>query len=170
MGRYFRHRITRLSSTAESIAMNLATGSAVSFTPFFGLHVLIALGVTWVLGFRMNIIASVVGTFIGNPWTFPFLMIASYSTGSFLLQLVGLGDGHMVTVGFHTDGQTMIDLIWENFADLYIPTALGGIGLMIISIPFYYVLYLYLVRAAQRARRLRLKMKQRRQFNKGSKP
>lgn len=93
MGKYYRHRIVRMSSTAESIAVNMAGGSAMSFTPFFGIHIFGAMGFAWLIGMRMNIIAATVGTFVGNPWTFPFLMYSSYWVGTQVLDLLGFQGG-----------------------------------------------------------------------------
>jgi len=166
--KYYRVRIVRLSASAESIAFNLAGGSAISFTPFFGVHVLGVLGLAWLCGIKMNLVAAMVGTFVGNPWTFPFLMYASYLVGSFIFSVFGIAEGD---VGFSPDmveqqGDNFFTFIWENFAAIFVPTAFGGTILAIISFPLYYMLYFYLVRGAQRARRLRLKQKQRKLFNK----
>lgn len=165
--KYYRIRIIRLSSSAESIAINLAGGSAMSFTPFFGIHVFTALGFAWVIGARMNIVAAMVGTFVGNPWTFPFLLYSSYRVGGFVL---GLFDAH-VDRGFNVNtveeqAENLFGYFWENFADIFVPTAIGGTILAIASFPLYYFLYLYLVRGAQRARKLRMKRRQRILFNK----
>lgn len=170
--KYYRLRIVRLSSSTESIALNLAAGSAMSFTPFFGFHFLIALGFTWLVG-KANIVAAMVGTFVGNPWTFPFLMIASYSLGNWILSF--LVSDINATEGFNFEsveedgGEAVIIHIWNNFSDIFLPTALGGTILAVLSCPLYYMLYYYLVRGAQRAKRLRMKRKQRQLFNRKSK-
>lgn len=168
--KYYRLRVVRLSSTAESIAINLAAGSAISFTPFFGLHIFGAMGVAWALGHRINLIASTVGTFMGNPWTFPFLLFSSYSVGGWILSFFGTVESN---VDLNPDvvekhGENLLTFLWDNFWDVFIPTAVGGTLLAILSFPLYYFLYLYLVRGAQRARKLRMKKKQRELFNKKS--
>ncbi len=168
--KYYRVRIIRLSSTAESIAINLAGGSAMSFTPFFGIHVFTAMGFAWLIGARMNLVAAMVGTFVGNPWTFPFLFYASYLVGGWVL---GWFDAHVHNDSFNPDmieqqADNLFGYIWANFADIFIPTAIGGSILAVISFPLYYMLYLYLVRGAQRARKLRMKRRQKALFNKKS--
>lgn len=169
--KYYRARIIRLSSTAESIAINLAGGSAMSFTPFFGLHVFTAMGFAWLIGARMNLVAAMVGTFVGNPWTFPFLLYSSYRVGGWVLSWF---DAHVADARFNPNiveeqAENLFAYFWENFYDIFIPTAVGGTILAIASFPFYYFLYFYLVRGAQRARKLRMKRKQRILFNKKSK-
>lgn len=82
-GLYIWHRLARLPGTPESIAGGFATGVAVSFTPFLGLHILFGLLFTTI--FRMNAVAMIIGTFVGNPWTFPLFFTASASVGNFML-------------------------------------------------------------------------------------
>ena len=80
---YLMLRILRLKSSNYALAMGFACGVFVSFTPFFGLHFLIAAGLAWL--FRANIIIAIIGTFFGNPWTFPFIWFTTYSIGVRLL-------------------------------------------------------------------------------------
>lgn len=51
-----------------------------SFTPFIGFHFVLAAAVTMMM--CSNLIASAVGTVVGNPITFPFIWIALLSRGS----------------------------------------------------------------------------------------
>jgi uncharacterized protein (DUF2062 family) len=168
---YYRHRVIRLSSSAQSIAVNMAGGSAMSFTPFFGIHIFVAMGLAWLLGLRMNIIAATVGTFVGNPWTFPFLLYSSHYTGTHILDILGLKEESAVNITpdmMEEKGTNILGFIWENFTDIFVPTAIGGSLLAIISFPFYFILYYYIVRSAQRARKHRMKKRQKALFNKKS--
>jgi uncharacterized protein (DUF2062 family) len=61
----------------------VACGAAISFTPFVGFHVV--LGALLALIVRGNLLAVVAGTLVGNPWTFPFIWVASYEVGQYLL-------------------------------------------------------------------------------------
>ena len=171
MGKYYHRRITRMTSSPESIAFNMAGGSAMSLTPFFGLHIFGAMGAAWIFGFRMNIIASTVGTLVGNPWTFPFFLYAEHRVGNYLLGLFGVESDHsgLTPAMVEQQGDNLLGYLWENFTDLFAPTALGGSVLCILSFPFFYGLYLYLVRAAQKARRHRLSQKQMAMFNEKAK-
>lgn len=80
---YYLRRLTRLSGTPHNIAAGVASGAAISFTPFVGLHVV--LGALLALIVRGNLLAMMAGTLIGNPWTFPFIWVASYEVGQYLL-------------------------------------------------------------------------------------
>jgi uncharacterized protein (DUF2062 family) len=76
---YIRHRVGRLHGTPHSIAGGFAAGAAVSITPFVGGHFLLAALLAWLT--RCNIVAGLLGTAVGNPWTFPFIWIWTYELG-----------------------------------------------------------------------------------------
>jgi len=78
--RYAGHRLARLPDTPWAIAGGFAWGAAASFTPFVGLHIVLAALGAWVT--RCNLVAAAVGTVVGNPWTFPFIWAAIYKTGA----------------------------------------------------------------------------------------
>lgn len=84
--RYLLHRLGRLPGTPYSIAAGFACGAAISFTPFVGLHFI--LGAVWAWIARANILASAIGTAVGNPWTFPFIWAWIFHLG----RLMGAGD------------------------------------------------------------------------------
>jgi uncharacterized protein len=84
---YYVKRILRLSGTPYAIAMGLAVGAAVSFTPLLGFHFIIAFAIAWLVG--GNLIASAIGTMMGNPLTFPFIWTSTYEVGHFLVKGVG---------------------------------------------------------------------------------
>ena len=76
---YFYHRLMRLKGSPHAIATGFACGAAVSFTPFIGLHFVFSAILAWVL--RGNVLAALLGTAVGNPWTFPFIWMAIYWVG-----------------------------------------------------------------------------------------
>ena len=80
---YALHRLNRLPGSEYSIASGFACGAAISFTPFVGLH--FVLGGIWAYIIRGNIFASIIGTAIGNPWTFPFIWVWLYHIGNWLI-------------------------------------------------------------------------------------
>ena len=82
-GAYFFHRVRRLPGSPYSIAAGLACGAAASFTPFLGLHFILAALIAWLIG--GNLFASAVGTVVGNPWTFPFIWALIYRVGFWIL-------------------------------------------------------------------------------------
>lgn len=72
-------RIRRLKDTPHAIATGFTVGVIVSFTPLLGLHVLLAFLLAWFL--RGNIIATFMGTLVGNPVTFPLIWALIYQAG-----------------------------------------------------------------------------------------
>ena len=76
---YVWHRVGRLHGTPHSIAGGFAAGAAISFTPFVGGHLVLAALVSWLT--RSNIVAGLLGTAVGNPWTFPFIWLWIYELG-----------------------------------------------------------------------------------------
>ncbi len=81
--RYIAHRVQRLPGTPYRIAAGFASGAAVSFTPFIGLHFFSAALLALLL--RGNVVASAIGTVVGNPWTFAIIWPSTYSLGHWIL-------------------------------------------------------------------------------------
>ena len=74
--KFFRNikmKIYRIRDFPESVAIGLAWGVAISFTPLLGFHLIICYLGT--LAMRGNLIAATVGSVIGNPWTFPIFFL-----------------------------------------------------------------------------------------------
>lgn len=80
---YLYHRLMRLPGSDYSIAAGFACGSAISFTPFIGFHFILSGLLAWVIG--GNVVAALIGTVVGNPWTFPFIWMAVYNLGCLIL-------------------------------------------------------------------------------------
>lgn len=88
--KYLSHRIARIPGTSRSIAVGFASGAAMSMTPFMGFHFVVSALLAWIL--RGNILASALGTLVGNPWTFPFIWVWTYRVGCWVLQTDQLND------------------------------------------------------------------------------
>ena len=80
--------LKRLKGSPYDLAIGLSSGIAISFTPFIGLHALIALSLAWIL--RGSMAAALIGTLFGNPWTFPFLWYISFELGQFFYENLNL--------------------------------------------------------------------------------
>ncbi|MEP5181275.1 MAG: DUF2062 domain-containing protein [Rhizobiaceae bacterium] len=146
-GQYVTKRILRLTATPHAVAAGVAAGAFTSFSPFMGLHFLIAFVLAWVV--RGNLLASALGTFVGNPLTFPFIWAATYNTGQYLLHNADttaaapdmvLATKSVMGAVFQLDGEaalTAIELIWEP---LLWPMLVGGslIGL-VCAVPIYFL-------------------------------
>lgn len=160
---YLLHRIRRLPGTPYSIAAGLACGAALSMTPLIGVHFFLAAAIAWLI--RANVIASMFGTIIGNPWTFPLIWIGSYRLGQWLLGADGSlpsdqgGFSAMFSVLVRSliegDGTLFVTQVWP----IWWPMILGSIPLTIfmavlVYVAFYRPIELYqLRRKAVRMRR-----------------
>ena len=80
--KYISLSIRRIKGTPQALSLGLATGIAISFTPFIGLHALLAIFISWVIGGSMA--AALIGTLFGNPWTFPLIWYFTFEIGQFI--------------------------------------------------------------------------------------
>ena len=76
-------RVLRLTASTHAISAGVAAGVFASFTPFLGLHFIIAFIVAYIIA--GNFLAAATGTFFGNPVTFPFIWTGTYKLGSLIL-------------------------------------------------------------------------------------
>ena len=81
--KYLSLRVKRLPGSPHSIALGFSLGTAFALTPFYGAHFLFGIFFAWLLG--GSIAASILGNFIGNPWTFPFICLINFKVGSLLI-------------------------------------------------------------------------------------
>lgn len=149
---YFAKRTVRLSDSSQNIAIGLANGTALSFSPFIGTHIIQAGALTYIM--RGNVFASVVGTIIGNPWTFPFMWLISISLGAWLFGLFGLpAEANLPEV---MNWDILVDLIFNEPMRIFLPWLLGGYLCALISWPISYFIYYYLIHGAkQRLKKIR---------------
>jgi uncharacterized protein (DUF2062 family) len=77
-------RLLAIDDPPERTALAFSIGVFIAFSPFLGLHTILATAVAFY--FRFNKIAIYTGTFINNPFlTLVPIIIASYAVGAFIL-------------------------------------------------------------------------------------
>ena len=113
-----KYRITKIKDFPDSVALGMAWGAAVSFTPLLGFHLIICYLGTWLM--RGNLIAATVGTIIGNPWTFPFIFYLDYKIGTTMF---------VSSIEYY---EFKISCLVENFEELFYPTLLGSFPLALL--------------------------------------
>lgn len=125
-------RLKKIKGTPKSIAKGFATGVAMSFTPFVGFHLLLALSVGKV--FNQNGVATALGTIAGNPWTFPLIWYLTFNSGSAILEYHPINTPENFSVFFKELFHTVIMLDFKGFFDdiwpIFYPMLIG-------CIPFY---------------------------------
>ena len=122
--RFLKMKLYRIRDFPESVAIGLAWGVAISFTPLLGLHLLICYFGTVIM--RGNLIAATVGSVIGNPWTFPFFFYMAYKIGIFFI--------YSPLESYEFD----LYFLKENFNQLFFPTLLGSLP---IAISVWFITY-----------------------------
>jgi hypothetical protein len=145
---YAKHRLLRIADTTHSLALGLAIGMGVSFTPLLGTHFIQA-GVLALI-MRGNAFSAMMGTFFGNPWTFPFIWWSSFSLGRFLFGVLGIQGAEDLPSDLDFSG--MWELAKTHPMELFLPWMLGGYIMLFLVIPPAYFAYFQLVRAAKRAK------------------
>lgn len=146
--KYIAHRLRRLPGTPYRIAAGFATGAAVSFTPFIGLHFFLAAVLCFAI--RGNIFASAIGTAVGNPWTFPFIWAWLYSSGHWLL---GRDVGSVPTEDL------TFSYVFDNFWAVLWPMTVSGVPTSIIAWIAFFLPIRSTVAEYQKARRWRIRRK-----------
>lgn len=179
---YVKHRVRRLPDTPEKISRGIAAGVFTSFTPFYGLHFIIAAIIARMM--RGNILAALLGTFFGNPLTYVPIGVASLGTGYWLIDrpfnaaLFGIGryeDPNYCTLGcrfanaFKDISHNFMAMFtteiadWHGLADFYhevlYPYMIGGILPGVISAAVCYYLSVPLIAAYQKRRKKALQAK-----------
>ncbi|MGI9405758.1 MAG: DUF2062 domain-containing protein [Hyphomicrobiaceae bacterium] len=156
--RYLMQRIWRLRGSPRAIALGCAWGVFSSFTPFMGFHFILA-GVLAAVT-RSSIIASALGTFAGNPLTFPLIWFSTYNLGNFILGEEGEFSGAQLRNGFADVWSGIIHLSADAFTSafgtiwpLVKPMIVGGVLLGAIAGGFSYIVVRRMVVAYQAERR-----------------
>ena len=122
--RYVVQRLRRLRATPHKIALGCACGVFASFTPYIGGHFLLGGFLAWIT--RSSMLASALGTFVGNPLTFPFIWLATYHLGSWVL-------GQPTNVGNINLSASIFDYSMHQVWPLIKPMTVGGIPLGILA-------------------------------------
>ena len=132
--KYLAYKLGRASGTPRYVAIGFASGVSVAFTPFLGAHLAMALLLAMVL--RGSMVAAFVGTFLGNPWTYPFIWVASYEIGTAVLP--GTHTAHpeyvrtlvnFVTSILTLDGHRFAERVWPTF----FPMLVGGMVMAVVG-------------------------------------
>jgi len=143
---YMWHRLVRQHGSAHSLALGLAAGAFASASPLLGTHIFQAAIIAWILG--GNIIASALGTWVGNPLSFPVIWVSTFNIGNFLLGR----DGDMVAMPELSFG-LFLDAPMSNLSPIIGPMLTGSIPLGLgFAVLTYYPSY-WSIAAYQRRRR-----------------
>ena len=160
--RYVSHKVNRISGSPHAIALGFAAGTFASFTPLIGFHFVVAAVLAWIIG--GNLLASAIGTSVGNPLTFPFIWFVTHNTGSFLLGQEGreeiaiaVPDAGMKLL--FTNPASFFAELWAGLEPVFFPMCVGAFPLGLSSAIFA---YLILKPAVAKYKKRRLKLREKR--------
>jgi uncharacterized protein (DUF2062 family) len=143
---YIGRRVQRLPDTPHRIALGFACGVMASFTPLFGLHFVVAALLALLV--RGNVLASALGTFLGNPITFPFIAGAALGCGALIT-------GESEHLRAFTPAMVFDD--FELFLKaVFLPYLIGGVGPGLLTSSAIYALVRPVIAAYQTRRRSKL--------------
>lgn len=140
--RYVVHRVRRLSATPHAVALGFAAGVFAACTPFLGMHMVMAALLAWIVG--GSIVAAILGTFVGNPITYPLFWVATYEVGALMLG----GGTNKLRIDL-SDGIFQTDQLWP----LLKPMTLGALPFGLVLAAISYALVRPAVNAYQHRRR-----------------
>lgn len=137
MAKYIRNivlKLAKIKATPYALAAGFACGAAVSFTPFVGFHTILAICFAFII--HGNLISALMGTVVGNPWSFALIWPATLFTGKMFL-----GMNHDVNVHFESLFsklmQAIINLDFRLFVEevwpLLFPMIIGCIPYCILA-------------------------------------
>lgn len=150
---YIKHRVIRLQASNYAVAAGLAFGASISWAPTLGFHIIQACLLCFI--FRANYLAALLGTIIGNPWTFPLMFFVSYQLGFFVIDLAGYKE--LLPTGdidFSLSG--IADAPWAILG----PMLVGGYMMTALTFPLFYGAFYVMVRSARATRQKILDRKQ----------
>ncbi|OKL43673.1 DUF2062 domain-containing protein [Pseudovibrio exalbescens] len=151
--KYFSKRVLRLSASPHVVALGFAAGAFASFTPCLGFHFVIAAAISFAIG--GNIIASAIGTAVGNPLTFPFIWASTYKLGTWILYGTPTHTPHPKGMLAHGFWEQSLEALWP----LIKPMLVGSIPLGILAAFVCYIIVRISVAGYQKTRRHRLQIK-----------
>jgi uncharacterized protein (DUF2062 family) len=169
---YVKHRMRRLPGTPEQIARGVFAGAFTIFTPFFGLHFVVAAVLAKVM--RGSILAALLATFLGNPLTYVPIAFISLQVGHWMLGTTMRGE---LNDSIFAKFAAAAGDLWHNFIaiftpetahweelhrfydDVFFPWMVGSIVPGLICGVICYYLSVPVIRAYQKRRSARLRKK-----------
>ena len=144
-------RLLALDDPPERTALAFSIGVFIAFSPFLGLHTIMATALAFI--FRFNKIAIYTGTFVNNPFlTLVPIIVASYAVGAFLLgQPLDLpSESRELLLHPHIFSGNYWRALFVESRHVLVPFAIGGTVLSVVFSLISYPLILSLLRARRK--------------------
>ena len=143
-------RLLAIDDPPERTALAFSIGVFIAFSPFLGLHTILATFIAFV--FRFNKVAIYTGTFVNNPpLTLVPIIVASYAVGAFFMGrplrippegVELLKNPHLLTGEYY-------HRLFVQSLSVVVPFALGGMVLSVVCSLIAYPLTLRALRAVR---------------------
>ena len=136
--KYMALYLKRQPLTSHKLSLGFAIGIFVSFTPYVGFQGLIAIILCYT--FSASLLATFIGSMVGNPWTFPFIWLWIRNFGNFILH-------RDPTVGSMHHVEFTISAIINNlefyWCEFIFPMSVGGIptGIFVATVAYFVIKY-----------------------------
>ena len=144
-------RLLAIDDPPERTALAFSIGVFIAFSPFLGLHTIMATFIAFV--FKFNKIAIYTGTFLNNPpLTLVPIIVASYGVGAFFLgQPIEIpAEGLELLKNPHIFSGDYYRRLFVESLNILEPFALGGMILSVVCSLIAYPLTLRALRAYRR--------------------
>jgi uncharacterized protein (DUF2062 family) len=144
-------RLLAIDDPPERTALAFSIGVFIAFSPFLGLHTIMATFIAFV--FKFNKIAIYTGTFLNNPpLTLVPIIVASYAVGAFFLgqPLEIPAEGLELFKNPHIFSGDYYRRLFVESLNILEPFALGGMILSVVCSVIAYPITLRALRAYRR--------------------
>jgi uncharacterized protein (DUF2062 family) len=145
--RYVVYRLRRLSDTPHAVALGFAAGVFSALSPYLGTHMVMAALIAWAIG--GSVVAALLGTFVGNPLTYPLFWYSTYQVGNLMLGEPGERQNIDLSGGIF---QSSLDQLWPILK----PMTLGCVPVGLALAGLSYILVRPMVEAYKHRRRREL--------------
>jgi uncharacterized protein len=148
-------RLLAIDDPPERTALAFSIGVFIAFSPFLGLHTIMATFIAFV--FKFNKIAIYTGTFLNNPpLTLVPIIVASYAVGAFFLgqPLEIPAEGLELFKNPHIFSGDYYRRLFVESLNILEPFALGGMILSVVCSVIAYPITLRALRAYRRRKPL----------------
>lgn len=144
--RYFLLRLERLQASPHQVALGCAAGVFASITPLLGTQMLLAAALA--VAIRASVPAALIGTFFGNPLSWPLIWGSTYMAGCHLLGVesifvVGDFDQYFAPLkaALASASPEMVSAALNSLWPIFKPMLVGSVPLgLLTAIVIYYAL------------------------------
>jgi len=137
--RFVLHNILHADDPPYRLALGIAIGLWVTFTPTIGFQMVLVVLLAWVL--RANKLVGVPVVWLSNPVTFVPIYYPSYRLGVHLTHAPSVGQAWWQELRTPPDGWwNMVTFYWERLLEIMVPLTLGCLIIAtLVALPSYII-------------------------------